>query len=149
MTETLSLTGWRRRFFAEFEPRRQLVHDYIDMTSEEDCKQLYQMIVANYKDYHLTQEELDQFFEAESDLLHSAPGTYEDTPYRMLIRIIFTSLELKAHQLKQRFLEKLSEIPIDQLPVVCNKCDKPLKEHDNVKCDNFHDAGTSQDRPGL
>lgn len=119
------------------------------MTSEEDCKQLYQTIVANYKEYHLTQEELDQFFEAESDLLHAEPGTYEDSPYRMLIRIIFTSLELKAHQLKQRFLEKLSEIPIDQLPVVCNKCDKPLKEHNNDECDNFHDARETQDRPGL
>ncbi len=135
---------------------RQLVNTTIDMASEADARELFHNVLANYKDFHLTAEERDSMAQAERDLMEGAADGFgpavpphEDTPYRMLVRIVFATLELKAHQMKQRFLERLGDIPIDRLPLVCNRCEVPLKDHDHSQCSHFHDAGPEADRPGL
>lgn len=121
------------------------------MTTEEDAKQLFESVVLNARDYHLSDDEVQSFRRAEADMLQAAPGTFEDTPYRMLVRIIFATLEYKAYEMRQKIIDRLGEVPVDELPVTCIKCNVPLKYHDRSWCKNinFENAGAEEDRPGV
>ena len=102
------------------------------MTTEEDYKQLFQNVIDDPKAYRLSDAEIERFQQAERDVIHEPE--YAKSPYKTLVGIVFATLEQKAHMLRQEFLEKISKIPINQLPFVCAKCEVLVKDHGDV-CD--------------
>lgn len=101
-------------------------HGLVTMSTEEECKDLFKEVIENHKTYHVTEAEKESYLQAETELLAEQN---EDKPYSLLVRVIFTALERKAHELREKLLGQLSQKDIKELPLVCNSCQESVWTH--------------------
>lgn len=93
---------------------------------EDSCRALFKEVMENYKTYLFTEQERDNLLRAEHELLQE---NLEKRPYLLLVRVVTNALEFKAHEAKEKMLKVMSSKPINELPLVCDKCNVHVTKH--------------------